>query len=147
MKYIFCCLIFYTFIITSCKVQNSSNKNLDGQSYTHTYLYSSMGNEYGKGGGKKFFKLLFDKENMQFLHISQSSLPDKDGKQVIKRDTIDFFTTSYKINDELITIDNTILPQLEIKNDTLIAPQININNIPPSVLKDVIFKYIDKDQD
>lgn len=140
MKYILLCLTLYAFIVTSCKVQNSNNMNFDGKSYTHTYLYSSMANEYGKGGGMKFFKLVFDKEEVKFSQISQTSLPDKDGKQAVKQDIIYTFTSPYKVKDKLITVDSKILSQLKIKNDTLIAPQINIEEkLPQYVTKDVVF--------
>lgn len=138
--------LFFSFIIIltmiSCKTQD--NNAFAGKVYKHTYLFSSMGNEYGKGGGEKYFKLIFAQKEVKLINMSDQTLPDENGVYNTKSDSTEIFTADYKVKEKSITIDNPIMPQLEIEEGQLTAPKINLQEnqikIPLEVLQNVVFE-------
>lgn len=137
MKYIFSLAIILC-LIMSCKTQDRQNNIFNGKEYKHIYLFSSMANEYGKGGGKHYLSLSFHNDSVTLFNVKSRSLPNEKGEQIVVEDIEEVFISPYNASPNTIKIDNPILPQLAIRGDTLIAPQINYQ-AERAIFKDSMF--------
>lgn len=124
MKYIFSLLIIAC-IVMSCKTQEKQNNTFNGKKYEHIYLFSSMANEYGKGGGKHYLFLSFQNDSVTLFNVKNQSQPNEKGEQEVKEDIEEVFISTYSVSSNTIKINNSILPALTIQGDTLIAPKID----------------------
>lgn len=131
--------------MTLCQAQESNI--FAHKTYSHTYIYKSMMNEYGKGGGNVSLELIFGRHNVKLINMSSRTLPDVDGVYHTKRDSSEIFTATYKVEKDSILVDNLILPLLKIEDNKLIAPSIHLEEthlkVTPKVSQNVVF-YINK---
>jgi len=110
-----------------------------GKTYRHTYKYSSMANEYGKGGGNDYLKLEFEQDSVKLSNVKEWSLPNEKGEYKTSRSIEELFSATYRTAQREFIIDNEILPQLKVSGESLIAPQIKIKGIKNSIFENAEF--------